>query len=108
MRIVVVYRNGILAGQLIEADRRHYRFRYEDAYFSDPSKPAVSLTLPKTQQEYQSEYLFPFFFNMLSEGVNRKLQCMLLKIDEQDHFGLLSATAQFDTIGAVTVKPLGE
>ena len=28
-----------------------------------------------------------------------------LKIDEQDHFGLLLATAAYDTIGAVTVKP---
>ena len=45
-------------------------------------------------------------FNMLSEGVNKQLQCRLLKIDEQDHFGLLSATAQYDTIGAITVKPI--
>jgi len=106
MRTVAVYRNGILAGQIIEEDRRHYTFRYEDSYFADPTKPAVSLTLPKTQQEYQSGFLFPYFFNMLSEGVNRKLQCKLLKIDEADNFGLLAATAQFDTIGAVTIKPL--
>ncbi|MCC6726050.1 MAG: HipA N-terminal domain-containing protein [Saprospiraceae bacterium] len=106
MRTVAVYRNGILAGQLSEEDRRHYTFRYEDAYFADPTKPAVSLTLPKTQQEYQSGFLFPYFFNMLSEGVNRKLQCRLLKIDEADNFGLLAATAEFDTIGAVTIKPL--
>jgi serine/threonine-protein kinase HipA len=43
---------------------------------------------------------------MLSEGVNRKLQCRTLKIDEADDFGLLEATAQYDTIGAVTVKPM--
>jgi serine/threonine-protein kinase HipA len=43
---------------------------------------------------------------MLSEGVNRKLQCVLLKIDENDDFGLLTKTSQFDTIGAITVKPL--
>jgi len=43
---------------------------------------------------------------MLSEGVNRKLQCTQLKIDEEDNFGLLMAIAQFDTIGAVTVKPI--
>lgn len=29
-----------------------------------------------------------------------------LKIDEQDYFGLLSATAQYDTIGAITVKAI--
>jgi serine/threonine-protein kinase HipA len=29
-----------------------------------------------------------------------------LKIDENDDFGLLLATAQNDTIGAITVKPM--
>jgi serine/threonine-protein kinase HipA len=43
---------------------------------------------------------------MLSEGVNKKLQSKQLRIDEEDNFGLLMATAQFDTIGAVTVKPI--
>jgi HipA-like protein len=43
---------------------------------------------------------------MLSEGVNRKLQCLLLKIDENDNFGLLAKTSQFDTVGAITVKPI--
>ena len=50
--------------------------------------------------------LFPFFFNMLSEGDNRKLQSRMLHIDEDDDFGILLATAQYDTIGAVTVKPV--
>ena len=43
---------------------------------------------------------------MLSEGVNRELQSTQLKIDEEDDFGLLLATAQYDTIGAITVKPI--
>lgn len=106
MRKATIYRNGILAGTLTEENPQHYVFRYEDAYFADSSKSAVSLTLPKNQQEYHSPYLFPYFFNMLSEGVNRKLQSTQLRIDEEDSFGLLLATAQFDTVGAVTVKPL--
>jgi HipA-like protein len=105
MRKAKVYRNGLLVGELIEHNRKHYSFTYDEAWFSDPEKPAVSLTLPKTQRTYESEYLFPFFFNMLSEGVNKKLQSNLLRIDENDHFGLLMATAQLDTIGAITVKP---
>lgn len=106
MRAVKVYRNGIFAGILTEENRNKYVFRYEDAYFKDAIAPLISLTLPKTQQEYSSEYLFPFFFNMLSEGYNRKLQSTQLRIDEEDHFGFLMATAQIDTIGAVTVKPI--
>ena len=106
MRAMEIYRNGILAGTLTEVDRQRYVFRYDGKYFNDASKPGISLTLPKTQKEYSSKFLFPFFFNMLSEGANRKLQSTQLRIDEEDHFGLLAATAQYDTIGAITVKPI--
>lgn len=106
MRTLEIYRNGILAGLLIEENRKHYIFRYDEKYFIDDNNPAISLTLPKTQKEYSSEFLFPCFFNMLSEGVNRRLQSVQLKIDEEDNFGLLAATAQYDTIGAVTVKTI--
>lgn len=106
MRTLEIYRNGVLAGMLIEENRKHYIFRYDEKYFIDDNNPAISLTLPKTQKEYDSEFLFPFFFNMLSEGVNRKLQSIQLKIDEEDNFGLLAATARYDTIGAITVKPI--
>ena len=108
MRKAAVYRNGELVGTVTEESRSSYIFRYDDRWFADTKKPAVSLTLPKSQQEYYSEYLFPFFFNLLSEGVNRQLQSRQLKIDEADHFGFLLATAQYDTIGAITVQPMTE
>ena len=41
---------------------------------------------------------------MLPEGANKAIQCKILKIDEEDAFGLLLATAHTDTIGAITVK----
>ena len=106
MRAMEIYHNGTLAGTLTEENRHQFVFRYDEIYFADAGKPAVSLTLPKTKKEYRSEFLFPFFFNMLSEGANRKLQSTQLRIDEEDSFGLLMATAQTDTIGAVTVKPI--
>jgi HipA-like protein len=106
MRQAAVYRNGELVGHLTERSRTEYAFTYDKAWFDNTAKPAVSLTLPKNQQEHQSEFLFPFFFNMLSEGVNRRLQSTQLRIDEQDSFGLLLATAQYDTIGAITTKPV--
>ncbi len=108
MRTAEVYQNGKLAGLLNEDDRRNYTFVYDDEYFTDGSAPAISLTLPKSQKEFSSEILFPFFFNMLSEGVNRKLQSRTLQIDEKDHFGLLLATANIDTIGAITIKQINK
>ena len=95
-----------MAGILTEETQKSYLFRYDDAYFNNADFPPISLTMPKTKQEYRSEYLFPCFFNMLSEGVNRKLQSFQLRIDENDHFGLLINTAQYDTIGAITIRPL--
>jgi len=106
VRKAEVYRNGILAGLLTETDNKTYVFTYDAAYFNDTSNPGISLRLSKKQVEYTSEHLFPFFYNMLSEGANRVIQSKQLKIDEHDFFGLLLATAQYDTIGAVTVKQI--
>ena len=106
MRKAEVFRNSILAGILAETDNDTFVFTYNSTYFNDQSKPGISLTLPKKQLVYTSEHLFPFFYNMLAEGTNRAVQSKQLKIDENDFFGLLLATAQCDTIGAITVKQI--
>ncbi len=106
MRQAEIYCNNVLAGVLKEESRNNFIFRYNDAYFNDTDKPAISLTLPKTQQEYNSEFLFPFFSNMIAEGENKKVQSRLLKIDENDQLGLLILTATADTIGNITVKKI--
>jgi serine/threonine-protein kinase HipA len=106
MRKGEVYCNRELAGILTKEDNGTYTFRYTEDYYLNPSTPAITLTLPKTQQEYKSDFLFPFFSSLLAEGVNRQLQCRRLKIDERDDFSLLLATAGSNTIGAITVRPL--
>lgn len=106
MRKAMVMYKDEPAGTLIQQDDGSFVFTYSKEWIADPTKSPISLTLPKSPQEYRSEYLFPFFYNMLSEGVNRKMQSYHLRIDEQDDFGLLLATAQYDTIGAVTIKPI--
>ena len=105
MRTVNVYVNQELAGILKENNDGSFVFSYTDEYFNDSTKTGISLTLPKTKKEYHSDSLFPFFFNMLSEGVNKQVQMQRFKIDEDDYFSLLLATAQEDTIGAITIKP---
>ena len=104
MRKALVYYNNEEAGTLIENDDRTFVFSYTDIYFSNVNKPMISLTLPKTKQEYYSSQLFPFFFNLIAEGANLSLQSRYLKMDKRDYFGILCATACYDTIGAVTVK----
>lgn len=104
MRTAKVYMNRIMAGVLTENNDGSFIFRYDEDYLSNPNYSSISLTLPKTQQEHYSKTLFPFFSNMLSEGVNRRIQSGKFKIDEEDNFGLLMATAQSDVIGAITIE----
>ena len=108
MRRANVFNNGIFAGTLTEVSSREYVFRYDNVYFVDPGLPAVSLTLPKSRQEYRAGRLFPFFANMLSEGANREVQARLHKLDPSDDFGILLATAAVDTPGSVTIRPCAD
>ena len=104
MRRAEVYTNGVFAGLLTETDDAKYIFKYDDVFLVNPTTKAISLTLPKRSEPFVANESFPYFFNMLSEGANKALQCMTLKIDENDAFGLLLATASNDTIGSVTIK----
>lgn len=106
MAMAAVFNNGVLAGFLEKKDPGTYVFTYADDYFADRDKPAISLSFPKTQKEYTAISLFPFFYGMLAEGINKDIQCRLLKIDEEDDFTRLIKTAGEDTIGAITVKEL--
>ena len=93
---------GILAGRLEETPDG-FRFAYDADYLADPDAPSISLTLPKRREPYTSSTLFPFFYGLLAEGVQKEIQCRQLRIDEADPFGRLLRTAGSDTIGAVTV-----
>ena len=101
-RLGKVYYRDHLAGNL-EETAGGYRFTYDPAYLSDPRMPDISLTLPKQKEPFEAPVLFPFFFGLLAEGVQKEIQCRFLKIDEADDFGRLIRTASQDTIGAVTV-----
>lgn len=98
----ILYKNQE-AGMLIQHDNGSFTFQYDNSWISDETKPAISLTLPKSQQEYHSDFLFPFFYNMLPEGSNKQIVCKLNRLDLNDYFGILLTTAKNDTIGAIKV-----
>ncbi|MEI8085857.1 MAG: HipA N-terminal domain-containing protein [Paludibacter sp.] len=91
------------AGILTQHDDGSFTFSYHDIWLANKDKPSISLTLPKSEQQFHSKFLFPFFFNMLPEGSNKQVICKLNKIDTADDFGLLMITAKYDSIGAVRV-----
>ncbi len=103
MRKAVLLYKGQQAGVLTQHDTGSFTFTYDSTWISDDSKPAISLTMPKSQQEYHSEFLFPFFYNMLPEGSNKQVVCKLNRLDINDYFGILLKTTKSDNIGAITI-----
>ena len=103
-RHAYVYQQGIFAGLLTEErdrDQKTYKFVYDPAYIQSRSPP-VSLTLPIAEKCYRSPTLFSYFSGLLSQGDARKTQARVLRLDENDDFGLLVATGA-DMIGSVSV-----
>jgi serine/threonine-protein kinase HipA len=98
-----VFRDKELAGFLTK-EMEGYTFTYEEAYYRDSKKPPISVNFPKSNKDFRSKKLFPFFFGLLAEGENKNVQCRTLRIDERDHFTRLIKTAHSDTIGSVTIK----
>lgn len=100
-----VLNHHLLAGILEEVDSG-FRFTYDANYLLNPEAKPVSRTMPKREESYKSEHLFPFFHGLLAEGVAKDIQCRQLKIDERDYFGRLLKTASEDPIGSVTVEEI--
>ena len=98
-----VYDGDILAGEL-RFDGEVYIFLYSENFLKNRENQAISLTLPKQQKPFISKHLHPFFSNLLAEGNIKKLQCKMLKIDENDEFTRLIKTAIDDTIGTITIR----
>ncbi len=92
---------------LLEKTERGYRFYYFKEYLSSQDPQPVSLTLPLTEEPYESERLFPFFLGLIPEGWLLDLTSRTLKIDPENPFDILLATGG-DCIGAVKIVPLDE
>jgi HipA-like protein len=80
----IVYKNKLPIGEISRDDRGLYGFFYYEEYLQSENPSAISVNLPLKKEPFVSKILFPFFFNLLSEG---KLK-----------------TTQENTIGSITVE----
>ena len=108
MRTVDVYLGNRLAGRLTERGLDVYEFVYTAHYLADSETPAIALSLPKREEPYRSNRIFPFFTNLLPEGSNRKAMCATFKVDDNDYFGMLEMICGMDCIGNVTLRKEGK
>jgi serine/threonine-protein kinase HipA len=88
-----------LAGTLVEIEKKH---RYRFSYLEDYDGPAISLTMPATQKDYEFTTFPPFFDGLLPEGFQLEALLRKRKIDRDDFFSQLTIVGQ-DLVGAVTV-----
>ena len=81
MKCVTVYVKGIEAGVLARFRHGGYEFRYTRAYRESP-RPSVAFSIPKRKAVHRSQVLFPFFYGLLAEGAQKRMQCRTMRIDE--------------------------
>ena len=101
-RTAYVYVRETFAGILKETDYG-YSFKYEGEYLENPGSTAVSLTLPKRNEEYTSNFLFPFFDGLIPEGWLLNVVTHNWKLDRNDRFGILLVACR-DPIGNVSIR----
>lgn len=106
MRRAKIYYQSRMAGVLSEEDTG-YRFVYDNDYLQQPDAIPVSLTMPFSQKEFESNVLFPFFDGLIPEGWLLDISVQNWKLDPRDRMGLLMTCCR-DCIGAVSVEPFEE
>ena len=100
-RTAFVYVRNVFAGTLAETDFG-YSFSYDNNYLKSDQATAVSLTLPLSDEPYNSKTLFPFFDGLIPEGWLLNVVSRNWKIDTNDRFGLLLVACK-DAIGNVSI-----
>lgn len=99
MRKAKIYMHDQFAGTLVELEKNA---RYRFTYLEDYDGPAISLTMPATQKDYEFTVFPPFFDGLLPEGFQLEALLRKRKIDRTDSFSQLVIVGQ-DLVGAVTV-----
>lgn len=101
-RTAYVYVRETFAGILRETDYG-YSFQYDGEYLKSSNATSVSLTLPKREEVYTSNFLFPFFDGLIPEGWLLNVVAHNWKMDKNDRFGILLVACR-DPIGNVSIR----
>lgn len=97
-----VYLKNVFCGVISETDAG-YSFEYSQEYLTLSDAQPVSLTMPLTDQPFQSKTLFAFFDGLIPEGWLLDIAEKNWKINYKDRMGLLLTCCK-DCIGAVSVE----
>jgi serine/threonine-protein kinase HipA len=99
-----IYVKKSFAG-ILEENESGYSFIYDKNYLEKENPSPISLTMPTTKQQYDSNVFFPFFDGLIPEGWLLEVTLKTWKLDYRDRMGLLLVACR-DNIGCVSVEPL--
>ena len=104
MKKAKVYMYDKLAGVLTE-DENGFHFGYDHLYLKSESAEPISLTLPLSDKEYESNVMFPFFDGLIPEGWLLEIAQKNWKLNPRDRMEILLKTCH-DCVGAVSIEEI--
>jgi serine/threonine-protein kinase HipA len=106
-RALSVWWNGAVVGTLQQNQHGEMRFAYSADWLADPSRPAISFSLPKREEPFKQRQCRPFFAGLLPEESQRDVIAGALGISRRNDFAFLEALGG-DVAGAISLWPEGE
>jgi serine/threonine-protein kinase HipA len=106
-RALSVWWNGAAVGTLQLNQHGEMRFAYSADWLADPSRPAISFSLPKREEPFRQRQCRPFFAGLLPEESQRDVIAGALGISRRNDFAFLEALGG-DVAGAISLWPEGE
>lgn len=104
MRVLNVWWEERLAGQLTQDRHGELGFTYAQEWLSDESAPALSASLPKRAEAYSRRDCRPFFAGLLPEEHQREAAAQALGVSPRNDFALLDRLGG-DVGGALQFLP---
>ena len=106
-RTLSVWWEGAIVGTLQANQHGEMRFAYAPEWLADPSRPAISFSLPKRPEPFKQRQCRPFFAGLLPEESQRDAIAGALGISKRNDFAFLEALGG-DVAGALSLWPEGE
>jgi serine/threonine-protein kinase HipA len=105
-RVLDVWWDKRIVGQLTENQHGELRFVYGPAWLADPDTPPLSASLPKREKVFTKRECRPFFAGLLPEESQREAVAQFLGVSTENDFSLLDRLGG-EVAGAVELLPPG-
>lgn len=106
-RILNVYYDRDLIGQLIQDDGGQMTFQYDHSWIDRETSAALSWSLPVRAEPFTQKECRGFFGGMLPEEDNRKVIARILGISDKNDFAMLEQIGG-ECAGAISFLPADE